>query len=773
MAARRNWIAAGLAALAALAGLAVWVRCGPLPKGLLDPERWVSTQIVDRNGELLYESLSEKETRSRRLDPERLPETLSRATVAAEDRRFFLHPGVDPIALARALWRNLRAGGVVEGGSTLTQQVVKQLLPRRGLLAGKLREAVYALRLEHRLTKREILGLYLNLAPYGNQYTGAASAAAGYFGCPPENLTAAQAAFLAGLPQRPAALDPYRHLDSALARQRVVLGRMRSRGFLSEAEARVALAERLKLAREAPPLTAPHFVATVRAKFPASDPPRRIKTTLDAPLQREVQAILAAHRKHLEKHGAHNAAVVVLENATGEWLAWEGSGDYFDEDHGGAIDGAAAPRQPGSALKPFTYALAFDRGFTPASVLPDLPAHFETAVPGILYEPRNYDGVFRGPLRARAALAGSENVPAVWLLSRIGVARELALLRRAGLTTFDRTADYYGYALTMGDAEVRLFELTAAYSSFARGGVFFAPKLVRRWTSSNGEVREAASSKSERLFSERAAFWVSDILSDARARAYIFGSGGSLDFPFPVAVKTGTSQGYHDNWTIGFTREVTVGVWVGNFDRKELRNSSGVTGAAPIFHAVMEAAEKRALGRFPTEADPPLATAPPELSRGAICALSGMPATEACPSAASEWLAAGERAAACTWHRRRGRTAAVAWPAQYRAWARERGLASTAHSDEPASASETVLRIENPPPKAIYLRDPTLPEHYQTLALKAVAPGAARTLLWEVDGKVVGSARSDEPLDWPLAPGHHTIAVAAGDLREETTIVVK
>lgn len=196
------------------------------------------------------------------------------------------------------------------------------------------------------------------------------------------------------------------------------------------------------------------------------------------------------------------------------------------------------------------------------------------------------------------------------------------------------------------------------------------------------------------------------------------------------------------------------------------------TTAAPIFHVVMEAAERRAFGRFPTEADSPLATAPPELSRGAICALSGMPATDACPSVASEWLPAGGRAA-CTWHRRRGGTVVVAWPAQYRAWARERGLATTARSDESASASETTLRIENPPPKAIYLRDPTLPAHYQTLALKAVAPGAARTLLWEVDGRVVGSARSDEPLDWPLTPGHHTIAVAAVDLRDETTIVVR
>ncbi len=758
------------AAVAAVA-LGIWARCGPLPEGFLD-RQWVSTEIVDRNGEVIYQSLSGRETRNVWMSAARLPETLVRATLAAEDRRFFSHPGVDPIAVARALWRDVRAGRIVEGGSTITQQVVKQIAGRRrGGPAGKLREALSALRLEHRLGKREILALYLNLAPYGNQYTGAASAAAGYFGCSPENLTAAQAAFLAGLPQRPTSLDPYRHLDRALARQRQVLSRMKALTLLSAGEARTASAERLRLSRKRPPLTAPHFVAAVRAKFPSSDPPRRVVTTLDAPLQREILGILAAQGRGLERHGAHNVAVAVLENATGEWLAWEGSGDYFDEDHGGAIDGVTTPRQPGSALKPFTYALAFERGFTPSSILPDIPAHFATAEPGILYAPRNYDGVFRGPLRARAALAGSENVPAVWLLSRIGVPEELALLRRAGFTTFDRTPDYYGYALTMGDAEVRLSELTAAYSAFARGGVTLAPRMIRRFVAADGSVREAIGARCERLVSERSAFWVADILSDPRARSYIFGSGGSLDFPFPVAVKTGTSQGYHDNWTVGFTREVTVGVWVGNFDRKELENSSGVTGAAPIFHAVLEAAEKRILGRFPNDSDPPLAEPPPELARRSVCALSGQAATDACPVLASEWLPAAP-GLPCPWHRRQRRASAVLWPAQYRTWARERGLLS-ARTEERTPMAAAALKIDNPPPHAIYLRDPTLPASYQTLALKASAEGPTRTLSWEVDGRAVGRARSDEFLDWPLSPGSHTIAVTTGAQRDETTILVK
>ena len=330
---------------------------------------------------------------------------------------------------------------------------------------------------------------------------------------------------------------------------------------------------------------APAFrLVDIRAQpFRAAGSERRIVTTLDAALQADVAGIIRSQRRDLDRHGAHNVAVVVLDNRRGEWLAWEGSGDYFDAAHGGAIDGAVAPRQPGSALKPFTYAVAFDTGYGPSSVLPDVPSHFPTAEAGVVYSPRNYDGRFRGPMRARLALAGSENVPAVALLSELGPPALVRFLRRAGLTTFDKTVAHYGLGVTLGNAEVRLDELVAAYASFARGGVFVAPV----------GVRGAGARTETRLVSERAAFWITDVLSDADAREFVFGRGGSLEFPFPVAAKTGTSQGYRDNWAIGYTRDVTVGVWVGNFDRAPLRNSSGVTGAGPIFHAVMLAAARR------------------------------------------------------------------------------------------------------------------------------------------------------------------------------------
>ena len=408
----------------ALAGIG-YVRLGPIPATLLDLHDAESSMIVDRHGEALYEARSADGARTSWITAEHLPPALVDATLAAEDRRFFTHPGLDPIAVVRAAARNARRGRWVEGGSTITQQVAKLLLARQGGggrrgLRAKIREAVLALRLEHRFSKREILALYVNLAPYGNQLTGADRASRAYFGHAASLLTPAQAAFLASLPQRPSSFNPYRDPRRARARQQRVIAQMGASGALDPVTVRAALTEQLTLAPEAATFLAPHFVARV-LDLAGDERPRRIATTLDATLQRQVTGIIRAARPSLQQHGARNVAAVVLDNATGEWLAWEGSGDYDDLEHGGRIDGVVTPRQPGSALKPFTYALAFEQGESPAAVLPDVPSYFATGQDGVVYSPRNYDGRFRGPLLARQALAGSQNVPAVALAARVGV----------------------------------------------------------------------------------------------------------------------------------------------------------------------------------------------------------------------------------------------------------------------------------------------------------------------------------------------------------------
>jgi penicillin-binding protein 1C len=509
------------------------------------------------------------------------------------------------------------------------------------------------------------------------------------------------------------------------------------------------------------------MLAALAARAPAGSPDAAVvHSTLDLGLQQDVEGIIEHNRPSLQAHNATNVAVVVLDNRRGEWLAWEGSGRYADGDHGGTINGPAVPRQPGSALKPFTYALAFEEGRSPASVLPDIPSHFPTAQPGVVYSPRNYDGQYRGPLLARRALAGSENVPAVALASDVGVPALLRFLNRAGFSTFTRTPDYYGLGLTLGDAEVRLDELVAAYSSFARGGVWREPTALLP-AYAGGQPPPA---RERRLVSERTAFWITDILSDADARAYIFGRGGDLEFPFPVAVKTGTSQAYHDNWTVGYTPDVTVGVWVGNFDRTPLRGSSGVTGAGPIFHAVMLAARARAAGGADS---PPVPQPTPDTREVTICALSGEPASPWCPNRLQEWLPVASAAPPCSWHHPTGDGLTTVYPAEYRAWSD--GDARRAPQPAPRAARPalraSVLAIANPPSGAVYSIDPTLRREFQALPLRAVTQEPT-SVTWLVDGAAIGTSSSEKAFSWPLAVGTHHIEARDADGRRAATSVV-
>lgn len=765
---------------------AAWIRFGPVPLDLLAVTDETSTVVLDRHGSPLYEARSRSGTRSTRLDAAELPPALVNATIAAEDHRFYRHPGIDPLALVRAVVRNVRAGAVVEGGSTITQQTAKILLDRRhgrrsagesgttqrrqrGFLS-KFHESVLALRLEHRLTKQQILALYLNIAPYGNQVVGAGRASEVYFGVQPSLLTMGQATFLAALPQRPSAYNPYKDPKPAVRRQRRIIDTLVHQKLITPDEAHTARNERLQVQAAAQAFAAPHFVEMVLGAQ-GTPRPARLATTLDAALQATVADIVRAHRESLIRHGAHNVAVLVLDNATSEWLAWEGSGDYFDRDNGGAINGGVTLRQPGSALKPFVYALGFEAGETPASVLPDIPSSYPTAEPGIVYSPRNYDGSFHGPLRARQALAGSQNVPAVALASRVGVPDLLRLLRSAGFSALDKTASHYGLGVALGNAEVTLADLVSAYAVFARGGVRREPR---------GVINDVATGE-RRVISQRAAFWVTDILSDDEARAYTFGRGGSLEFPFPVAVKTGTSQAYRDNWTVGFTREVTVGVWVGNFDRRPLIGSSGVTGAAPIFHAVMLAAQRHVHGR--EESDGDLVARPHDLSEHTICALSGMRAGEACPIRRREWLPQNFSPLPCSWHHATEDGLMTIWPDEYRTWAADRGLlerdilsvANRAPVPSGARAQRTTTRrfeITTPPDGATYLIDPTLRKEFQTLPLRAV--GAAGQVEWTINGHRLGKASAHEGLSWPLERGKYL--VQARDARgqsAEAEILVK
>ena len=507
------------------------------------------------------------------------------ATLAAEDERFRSHPGVDVVALARAGFNAIGHRHLGQGGSTLTQQLVKLRLgrSRRGLV-DKAREMLYALRLEHRMSKSAILSAYLAEAPYGGRVIGVEAAARSYFDLPVSQLSWAQAAYLAAVPQRPTRYDPWRDQRAPIARQRWILGRLRGAGRLSASAQRAALAERITVL---PPVgngeLAPHLREELQRRLIAGGHgPGRVRTTLDADLQRDVVGIAVQYRTLLRRYGAANVAVLVLDNATGEVRAWEGSGDYFDP-RGGAIDGVMVQRQIGSTIKPFIYAAAFERGAAPGDSVLDEPVSYRWN--GRAFTPENYDHRFRGSITMRSALANSINVAAVRTLSSIGASTFVDAMRKANIAPAN--AATYGLSLALGAAELDLVSLTRGYATFARGGM--APPVDVLADHSMRLVPPGG-----RVWPAPVAYLVSDVLRDNEARAPSFGHSSALAFPFQVAAKTGTSQDFHDNWVVGYTQRFTVGVWVGNFDRTPLaRGASGVTGAGPIFHAVVLAARHR------------------------------------------------------------------------------------------------------------------------------------------------------------------------------------
>ena len=517
-----------------------------------------------------------------------IPQGLLQATLAAEDRRFWQHPGVDWRASVRAAWQLALHRRVLSGGSTITQQLIKLAQPRPRTLHTKLAEAVQALRLEQLWDKQRILTAYLNRLDYGNFNRGCAAAAQFYFAKSLHDLSPAECALLAGLPQAPSRLNPRLHLDRAIKRQRWILGQMRQTGWLTEDQFQRAIEEPLHLAAARRVFEAPHFIdLLLTIQEPAAEAGSSIHTTLDLALNRFAESALRQHLSRLRPQHVSNGAIVVLDNRSGDVLALVGSENYFAP-AAGQVNGAWSPRSPGSSLKPFTYLLALERGATPASVVADVPTEFATATG--LFAPVNYNRHCCGPMRYRLALANSLNISAVRVLASIGGPEPLQqLLQQCGLSTLSRSAEDYGLGLTIGNAEVRLLELANAYASLARLGQH---KPYRLLLDAQGNPESLAPntrrSITRQVADPAAAYLIADILSDNTARTLAFGAESPLRFDFPVACKTGTSSDFRDNWAFGYTPEFTVGIWVGNFDGSPMEHVSGVTGAAPILHDLFD-----------------------------------------------------------------------------------------------------------------------------------------------------------------------------------------
>ncbi|HVP59070.1 MAG TPA: penicillin-binding protein 1C [Myxococcaceae bacterium] len=737
---RPAFVVAGALAVGLLAFVA-W----PLPDGLLDPAGTLSVRVLDREGQLLRELPSRKNSRSVSLPSDApVPAVLRDAFIASEDRRFEWHPGVDPLAMARAAATNLRAGRVVSGASTLTQQLARLLVPRRRTLAGKVKEALWALRLSAHLSREDILRAYLDRVGLGHDLVGVEAAAQAYFGRPASTLSAGQAALLAAIARSPARVDPWRDAGVTRRAMREVLGRMRRAGRIAAELERVAAGADLDLVPPSRPFGAPHLVVDLAGKLETLGLGRavEVRTTIDPALQRDVERSIRSELAADPRLG--QAAVVVLDNASGEVLAYLGSADFQDDTREGQNDGVRARRQPGSALKPFAYGLALASGWTPASVLSDVD--LEVGAAGGAWLPHNYDRRQHGPVRLRAALANSYNVPAVELTDALGPERVLEVLRQAGFTSLDDSAEHYGAGLVLGNGDVSLWELARAYRGLARGGAVEPLRLVRAATDPLGNRLEPPPEFApHRFLPADAVALLTDLLSDETARAPAFGLDNALRLPFTVAVKTGTSHAYVDNWTVGFTRERTVAVWVGNFDGRPMQRVSGITGAGPLFARVM----RRAMaGLRPA----PLVDRT-RFQRVRICPLSGHRAGEVCPGSYEEVFLPGTAPAEpCTVHRLADGRRVLALDARYAGWAERERLEVA--SGEGGSAPPGFI---TPRDGDEFLVEAGIPPTSQTIPVRVQGGERARLL---VDGRVVelDAGRSARLL---LLAGTHALELRA------------
>lgn len=637
-----------------------------------------TTRILDRNGDILYE-INDPNAGKRTFVPlARISPALLAATIATEDSAFYSHPGFDVLAILRAFYQNYTSGATISGASTITQQLARNLLftpseRTEQTYERKMREAVLAAEITRRYSKDEILEIYLNDIYYGNLAYGIEAASETYFGTSADKLTLGQAAFLAGLPQAPAIYDVYTNPDAALVRQRDVLRLMFDMSleqdciYVSNTPQKVcvdavaatnAAAEVKKYPFQAPEvhIRYPHWVMYVRSLLEAQYDAQTIYklgysvyTTLDPELQDMAQTMVGEQVRGMAANNTKSGALVAIRPATGEILAMVGSADFYNEAISGQVNMAISPRQPGSSIKPLTYLAAFEKGWTPATLIWDVPSEFppsgradDQRPP---YVPQNYDGRYRGPVTVREALANSLNIPAVKTLQFVGVYDDpnrpgddglVNFARRQGITTLNQ--EDYGLSLTLGGGEVTLQQMTGFYATLANNGRRIPPVAIQRILDHSGNVvYQYQPPPGEQTVRVEHAFLMSSILADAQSRVPAFGANSALDLPFPAAVKTGTTNDFRDNWTLGYTPDLAVGVWVGNPDYTQMVNTTGLSGAAPIWNRFMAAGMQKLTGGNLTQF-----SRPPGIVEHVICELSGTSPSQWCPKQRNELFAADQ-----------------------------------------------------------------------------------------------------------------------------------
>ena len=696
--------------------------------------------IRDRNG-IVLRVLPAKDGVKREWTPlSEIPPGTVRIFLAAEDKRFNFHPGVDVISMAGSFIRNLNAGRTVSGASTVTMQLARIVNPHSGGLKGKIGEARDALRIEAKLSKKRILELWFNNIPFGSNIEGLPAMARARFGRSIRELDDNRAALLSAVPRRPLLYDPAINPETAV-RSAMLLSE-RNKLKLNEDDLLKAAMEaaRPSSTGEDPrtPFLAPHFTERVAAfydSFNTNAVPSNIQSTLDFSLQRYAEEELALELSLVSFNRVNNGAILAIENSSGAVRAYVGSASWFNDEVAGKIDGIHYRAQPGSCLKPFLYAMALDTGFSPADIMPDLPTVFGSRE---AYIPSNFNNRFNGPVRFRIALASSLNIPAVYLLERLGVRAFEEYLADLGFASILETMGTHGAGLALGNAEVSLEEMVCAFSAFPRGG---APAELT-WT------EDAASPVIEPVMSPYASWIISDILSDRSSRYIGFGPAPALATPFEAMFKTGTANQFQHIWALGATKRYTVGVWMGNFSGETVIGSTGSSIPARLASKILAAMEESD-GNLSSRnvGDESLTGALPQgVEEVQVCALSGLFAGPHCAGLTAEWIKNDRIPPVCFWHTAAG----LFLPPEYQAWHSERFRLGSI-------MQEGTGRIRTPVSGSVYYLDPSLPPEAQ--ALRIETSGFNEGALVFVNEELHGSLNYAGVYAFPLSRGNHRVAV--------------
>ena len=778
----------------------------PLPVEKLHPPS--STVVLDRHGEWLRAFAASDD--SWRIPEPSLAEIspkLRTAVLTYEDRWFYHHFGINPFSIVQALVTNIKAGRVVRGGSTVTMQVARMMEPKPRTIPNKIIEMFRALQLEVRYSKDEILTLYLNMAPYGGNIVGSSAASRLYFNKPQNRLSLGEAALLAAIPNSPTHLRPDRHPANAARAREKVLKRMMTFGRLTERELREAVSEPIPTSRYPMPLGAPHLTRLLKNSHSEQELPhyvpghsdgastgaagiqvRHIHSTIDARVQELAERILQESVDPLRREGISTGAIVVMDTKSREVLALVGSYGFFDKDGEGQVDGANARRSPGSTLKPFIYGLAMDRGLiTPESLLNDVPIDYSG------YQPANYDGEYRGYVTASEALAHSLNVPAVNLYSRLGNNGIYSFLQNAEISTLPKSKGHYGLSLILGGCELTLLELTTLYAGLANFGEFDEFRLtldpVENGDGSPGNVpRSRATVK--RLLSREACYILTEMLTEVRRPDLPAAFEASTNLP-KIAWKTGTSYGHRDAWSIGYTPELTIGVWVGNFDGAGVSSLVGSEVAGPILFSLFTALATPETNRWFTQ--------PRRANTRKVCALSGMLPSSHCPSSKFDYyipsvspnsvctihkevyVDKGTGSALCS-HCRVGRThrrvVYEEWPVSIGTWLKRSGFAIPEMPSHFSGCIGLVAGyrpiVSSPTEDSEYQIRAGIPLENQKILLQASVSNRTKKVFWFLNGQLIFSGDSAEQVFLTPVAGKHRLTCVDDEGRSTSqTLIIR